>query len=75
MGKDGYIEILILLDGKQHGMRYWPTVPRVGELLEISESQDVRVIQVLWRHQDLKAFGRGECKVTLWVERVRGPIT
>lgn len=71
---EGLIEIVILLDGHQHGMRYWPSVPRIGELLEIADTQghvfDAVVTKILWRKQDLKEFGRGECRVTLWVEPI-----
>lgn len=67
-----HIEILILLDGHQHGLVYYPAVPRVGDFIEVrieGEIVDCKVLKVLWRRQTMDEFGRGECNANLYVER------
>lgn len=71
MDDRSYVEISIMLDGHEHGLRYWPAVPCVGELIDLRINQVVQcaeVKHVLWRHQSLEEFGRAECKVMIFVE-------
>lgn len=62
------LEILIRLDGKDHGLRYWPTVPRVGDTVEVKiegELKTATVQQVIWRTQTEIEFRDGHGRATL----------
>ncbi len=40
------ITIILYIDGKQHGMRHWPMVPRVGEGVEVKNMGTLTVVYV-----------------------------
>lgn len=61
-------EVLIVLNGQKHGLRYWSTVPRVGDLVEVKVDGvplDAEVIQVRWRGQTDIESRDGKGRVTL----------
>jgi hypothetical protein len=61
------IEIVISIDGKNHGARIWPIVPRVGEFVQIlvSKKDDkfrwVEVVRVEYLFQRIEEFNSGKC--------------
>lgn len=45
------IRIALYLDEKEHGVRYWPAVPRIGETMMVEIGDDVHrriVLDVVW---------------------------
>lgn len=50
------ITIILYIDGKQHGMRQWPMVPRVGEGVEVKDMGTLTVVYV--SHGPCRALGK-----------------
>lgn len=40
------ITLILYVDGKEHGMRLWPVVPRVGEGVEVKDLGTLTVVYV-----------------------------
>ncbi len=40
------ITIILYIDGKEHGLRLWPVVPRVGEGIEVRDLGTLTVVYV-----------------------------
>ena len=66
MSVKSLIPITLMIDDRAHGMRYWPVVPRVGDLVSVkvhSSIQKLEVEKVVW----LKADRNDKCEVDVYL--------
>ena len=65
------ITISIVLRGRKFGFRYWPAVPRVGDVIVLPDPEreaeklyPANVTKVVWGlFDDSKGFGELECEI------------
>lgn len=66
-----HITLNIVISGKTYGIRYWPAVPRIGEVIVLRDPEreqgklyPANVVSVIWGlFDDDKTHGDLECEI------------